>query len=164
MNLQWPCFELSLSCLYYYKMKSILYLLSALVLFLNLASAQQFNPDKKKNYSKNPYWIKLMDDPSANYFEVIYSYEKYWENRELPVEEDLIIGQRKDEDKKNFVERLLNFREEKRERKNEELAFYCKKFRYWKIKTEPYVLDDGHIMSADERVKEWKNVKSKTQK
>jgi hypothetical protein len=46
--------------------------------------------------SKKPRWIKLMHDPSANYFETVKAFDKYWKTREEPEEE----GERKENERR----------------------------------------------------------------
>ena len=95
---------------------------------------------KKLNYSKHPYWIEMMNDPKANYFETIKAYEQFWQNKKLPLEEDDVIGQTKKEPtKKSF------------------LSKWFKSFKHWKLKVMPFVQEDGSILDADERLKLWQN-------
>ena len=43
------------------------------------ASARNFSADTA-NY---PYWIRMMQDPEANYFATVSAFEKYWKNRRI---------------------------------------------------------------------------------
>jgi putative cell wall-binding protein len=113
---------------------------------------------KNLNYAKQPYWIEMMRDPNTNYFETIKAYTVFWEKRKKPKEEDDIIGQSKTiEAKKNFLQRWFKSKEEREEEEIKKYALDVKKFRHWKIITEPYVQEDGKILSADERLKIWQD-------
>ena len=117
---------------------------------------------KNLNYSKHPYWIEMMNDPQANYFETIKAYDAFWENRKQPKEEDEIIGQSKTpEARKNFLQRWFKSKEEREEEEIKKYALDVKKFRHWKIKTEPFVQEDGRILSPEERLKLWQEQQSK---
>ena len=113
---------------------------------------------KKLNYSKHPYWIEMMNDPKANYFETIKAYEQFWQNKKLPLEEDDVIGQTKKEPtKKNFLSKWFKSKEEREEEEIRKYSFDIKKFKHWKLKVMPFVQEDGSILDADERLKLWQN-------
>lgn len=106
-------------------------------------------------YKANPVWKEMMDDPNANYFEVQKAFDLFWEGKEMPLEEDEIIGEKR-KLKDTFINRLFNAQELKEQQEREDLAFDCKRYRRWLIKTEPYIHDDGSIMSTGERLELWK--------
>lgn len=111
---------------------------------------------KSINYSKKPYWIEMMKDPKANYFETIKAYDAFWENRKKPREEDEVIGQEKTvAAKRGFLSRWFKSKEEREEAEIKKYALDVKKFKHWKLKTEPYVQEDGTILDADTRLKLW---------
>ena len=113
---------------------------------------------KSVNYSKKPYWIEMMKDPKANYFETIKAYDAFWENRKKPKDEDDIIGQSKTvEAKRGFLSRWFKSKEERDETDIKKYALDVKKFKHWKLKTEPYVQEDGSILDADTRLKIWQD-------
>lgn len=113
---------------------------------------------KKLNYSKHPYWIEMMNDPKANYFETIKAYEQFWQNKKLPLEEDDVIGQTKKEPtKNNFLSKWFKSKEEREEEEIRKYSFDIKKFKHWKLKVMPFVQEDGSILDADERLKLWQN-------
>ena len=39
--------------------------------------------DNQKDYASYPYWIEMMQDQDANFYETVEAFEKYWENREI---------------------------------------------------------------------------------
>ena len=111
---------------------------------------------KSINYSKKPYWIEMMKDPKANYFETLQAYNAFWENRKKPREEDDVIGQEKTvEAKRGFLSRWFKSKEEREEAEIKKYALDVKKFKHWRLKTEPYVQEDGTILDADTRLKLW---------
>jgi hypothetical protein len=113
---------------------------------------------KRINYSKHPYWIEMMNDPKANYFETVKAYEQFWQNKKIPLEEDDIIGQTKKEPtKNNFLSKWFKSKEEREEEEIKKYSFEIKKFKHWKLKVTPFVQEDGTILDADERLKLWQN-------
>ena len=60
-----------------YFMKKILFLLLLVFLFSSNGRAQQ---NDTANY---PYWIEMMQDPSANFFQTQRAFELFWENKEV---------------------------------------------------------------------------------
>ncbi len=68
--------------------------ISSLILFFLLASTVQYaqNPNSITsttqspgyiNYHEYPYWIDMMQDPEANFFETQKAFYEYWEGREI---------------------------------------------------------------------------------
>lgn len=113
---------------------------------------------KRINYSKHPYWIEMMNDPKANYFETVKAYEQFWQNKKIPLEEDDVIGQTKKEPtKNNFLSKWFKSKEEREEEEIKKYSFDIKKFKHWKLKVTPFVQEDGTILDADERLKLWQN-------
>jgi hypothetical protein len=140
---------------------------SMLVMMLcmhELAIAQQDNPvlteknmdpTKVALYKASPLWKDMMNDPRANFFEVKKAFQLFWEGKEMPLEEEDIIGEKR-KLKNNFINRTFNARELSEQQERESLAFDCKKYRWWLLKTEPFIHDDGSIMSDEERLELWK--------
>lgn len=142
-------------------MQKFSYIILLIVAFGSLTSSAQATK-KNLNYSKHPYWIEMMNDPDANYFETLKAYDVFWENRKQPKEEDEIIGQSKTaEAKKNFLQRWFKSKEEREEEEIKKYALDVKKFKHWKLKTEPFVQEDGRILSAEERLKLWQEQQNK---
>lgn len=73
-------------------------LISILCLALYSVSWSQISSQKEeiraydstgsKDYSLYPWWIEMMDDSSANYFEVQKAFDAYWEGKIIPVREE----------------------------------------------------------------------------
>lgn len=135
------------------RIKHTLFLAILLIASINLISQ---NSKKNLNYAKHPYWIEMMNDPKANYFETIKAYDEFWAKRKQPKEEDEIIGQSKTaEGKRSFLQRWFKSKEERQEEEIRKYTLDVKKFKYWKRKVEPYVQEDGSILDADARLKIW---------
>lgn len=56
--------------------------LFAFILIL-LSQASAFAQELPKDAATYPYWVEMMQDPSANFFETQLAFETYWENREV---------------------------------------------------------------------------------
>lgn len=137
---------------------NIIAFISMLTLLIISSDLISQTTSKRINYSKHPYWIEMMNDPKANYFETIKAYEQFWQNKKIPLEEDDIIGQTKKEPtKNNFLSKWFKSKEEREEEEIKKYSFDIKKFKHWKLKVTPFVQEDGTILDADERLKLWQN-------
>ncbi len=137
---------------------NIIAFISMLTLLIISSDLISQTTSKRINYSKHPYWIEMMNDPKANYFETIKAYEQFWQNKKIPLEEDDIIGQTKKEPtKNNFLYKWFKSKEEREEEEIKKYSFDIKKFKHWKLKVTPFVQEDGTILDADERLKLWQN-------
>jgi hypothetical protein len=120
-----------------------LVLLFGLLFCSEIAYAQKSNT---KIYAKRPVWIGMMND-STNYFEALKAFETYWKFHPKPKEEDEIIGEHRKKEK-------LGRKEERAEEKQEEsnkLTFQYKRFKWWQMKVEPWVQEDGSILSKEKQ-------------
>lgn len=137
---------------------NIIAFISMLTLLMISSDLISQTTSKRINYSKHPYWIEMMNDPKANYFETVKAYEQFWQNKKIPLEEDDIIGQTKKEPtKNNFLSKWFKSKEEREEEEIKKYSFEIKKFKHWKLKVTPFVEEDGTILDADERLKLWQN-------
>jgi hypothetical protein len=134
-------------------------ILALLCCISNFTMAQQngtpTDTSRFKLYRTSPVWKDMLDDPNANYFEVQKAFELFWSGKELPVEEDEIIG----EDhrlKNNFINRTFNAKELREQQERDALAFDYKRYHWWLIKMEPYVQEDGRILTMEQRLELWK--------
>ena len=50
-----------------------------------MAKQEEATNDTLSNY---PYWIAMMDNPNVNYYKAVEAFDKYWEHRERPTEND----------------------------------------------------------------------------
>jgi hypothetical protein len=131
--------------------------LSILVFTLNsFSQTPTTDTSKFPLYRISPVWKDMIDDTTANFFQVQKAFELFWNGKELPEEEDEVIGE-KGRLKNTFINRMFNGRELKEQQLRESLTFDYKRYRRWLIKTEPYVKDDGSIMTPTERLQLWKN-------
>lgn len=131
-----------------------------LLLFLLLFTAiQSFAQEQNRIYKKKPVWVDMMDDENVNYYEALKAYDTFWQYHEKPENEE---GDWMPEGKDYFQEK-----EKKRSKRQlkelqmlEELRYEVKRFEFWKRESEPYVQEDGSILSMDERIKIWQNAKN----
>jgi hypothetical protein len=115
----------------------------------------QIDTSKYTIYRTNPVWQEMLDDSSANFFEVQKAYALFWAGKEIPGDENEIIGDGP-RLKNNLVNKLFNAKELEEQKERDQLSFSCKKYRWWVIKTEPFVQEDGSILPPYERLKLWK--------
>ena len=118
---------------------------------------------KKGAYAEFPLWIEMMEDTLTNYFEAQKAFETYWKSRPLPVEEEDIIGHTawKAEDRKSWLQKIFTTKKERKEQESELLAFQFKKFKNWERAMQPYVQDDGSILTPTQRIAIWREHHSK---
>jgi hypothetical protein len=136
--------------------------ITLLISFIIFINSQLFSQNKTSNYSKSPYWIDMMNDPNANYFETIKAYDTFWEKRKKPNEENDIIGQNKSANKKQtLLQRWFKTKEEREEEESRKYILDVKKFEHWKMIVKPYVQEDGRILNADEKLRLWKEQQGK---
>lgn len=123
------------------------WLIPAFVLLSISAIAQQ-KKLTEKDYAQKPHWIQMMDVEGVNFNETLKAYDVYWQHNNLPEEEgDRYIG--KGDAKKKKVSK----KELKEINKSAEMRFQIKKFEHWKIINEPFVKENGNIMTAAEKLK-----------
>lgn len=108
-----------------------------------------------KAYKQYPHWITMMEDTLSNYYEVNKAFDIYWSEHDMPKEEDQILGmkdadEKEKEDKAGWLKRLFSRR---RGPDETEMALALKKYRHWKLMMEPWVQEDGSILTPYERKK-----------
>ncbi len=133
-----------------------------LSLFSLKSNAQEFTEKQLKQWSKEPVWVTMIENPNANYFETVAAFDAFWKNRELPVEEDQILsaGRQEREHLETKREKRKRIRKEKKMSKEEkeeavirnQYAFAVKKYRHWLVAVEPYVQPDGRILTKEEQL------------
>ena len=110
--------------------------------------------DSLENY---PLWIDMMNDPNVNYYKAVEAFNKYWEHRPKPTEDDGegkgIFG--KDKSK-----------EEKEEEANRSIQYVYeyKQFLNWMQTNKNLVKPDGTIMTQEEILEQWKKQNTDTLK
>ena len=116
--------------------------------FFSFTGFSQQKTYTEKDYARNPHWISMMNTEGVNFNETVRAYDIYWQNHILPEEEaDRYIGKGGKENKR------ISKKELRDRRAGAAMRFEIKKFEHWKIKNEPFIKENGHIMSADERLK-----------
>ena len=137
----------------------------SLLLTFSLFSQGPLSAQSAKKYHQHPYWIDMMKDPNVNYFEACKAYDAFWKGRIKPREEEEIIGQQNDvnagADKDHYKAERREKKEKQQDADLQKYAFDCKKFENWKRQNAPYVKSDGHLMTADERLKVWHQQRGK---
>ena len=115
-----------------------------------------------------PDWVAMIDDPSVNYFDALKSYDNYWKTHPKPTEEEEEFGN--PVDAKGKSEKVLRREERERERESsrkkklkgesleqvEYLKYQSKRFENWALEVKPWVQENGHILTYEERTEIWK--------
>ena len=108
--------------------------------------------DSLENY---PYWIAMMDDPNVNYYKAVEAFEKYWEHREKPAEDD---GEAKD----IYGKEKSKEEKEKEANRTIEYVYEYKQFLNWQQIHKNLINPDGRIMSPEEVIEQWKKLNTDT--
>lgn len=116
-------------------------------LFFCLSAFGQAKTPTKKDFAQKPYWISMMDIEGVNFQETLKAYDIYWKHHPMPEEEGDRIVPRNGQPEKNISKKELKAIWE-----GAEMRFQIKKFLHWKIKNEPFVKENGNIMTAAERL------------
>lgn len=147
---------------YFHSMKKSLRLslLTGAVLLCLSYSGMAQNTAKPKGISI-PGWVKAMNDPNANYNLAVKDYEAFWKTHEKPADEEQLMNKGTEEVKQNI--KALSKREIKHQRELDYYRYQCKRFDNWVRENKPYVQPDGHILSADERLKLWQQSQKERQ-
>ncbi len=64
-------------------MKKITLLALAIAAFCVFGYTQSQQQQTSKDYASYPYWIEMMQDQEANYFETVEAFNAYWKTREI---------------------------------------------------------------------------------
>jgi hypothetical protein len=135
------------------------------VLLLSVGFRSSAIAQSAKKYHQYPYWINMMNDPNVNYVEACKAYDAFWNGRAKPRQEDDIIGQHEDvntgSDKDHYKAEHRSKKEKQLDEDLQKYAFQCKKFENWRRQNAPFVKSDGHLMTADERLKVWQQQRGK---
>lgn len=103
-----------------------------------------------------PDWVKAMEDPNANYFKTVKAYKDFWKGREKPADEDELKERSR---KAPAPAAPLSEKEMQEQRIENYYRYQCKRFENWMRENKAYVQKDGHILTADERLKLWEQTK-----
>ena len=125
-------------------------------------SSRKVSKATLRAYRKDPVWISMMKDSSANYYDVLLAYNEFWKKRPEPdVEEAFERQQNKkegkedekeeEENKRSLVGRL--FHSEKKEvAESSQYMIEYKRFKTWKWDMLPYVQPDGTMLTPHQRL------------
>ena len=123
------------------------YCLVTFVLFLSFSGWAQNKKLTEKEYALKPHWIQMMDIEGVNFNETIKAYDVYWQHHNMPEEEgDKYNGKGVQKTQKVSKKELREINAGAR------MRFQIKKFEHWKIKHEPFVKENGNIMTTAERL------------
>lgn len=123
-------------------------LLALLCLVAAKLSAQQQH--SLKEYARSPLWIGMMDDTTANFFEVEKAYATYWAHHEQPEGEHDVIGEHEEREK------IPSRRKQRRIQAENDLRMAVKRYQRWREDMLPWVQADGRILTPAERLAIWK--------
>lgn len=99
-----------------------------------------------------PYWIDMMNDSNVNYYDAVAAFDKYWENRVKPTEED---GEAEDIfDKQKSEEEIAE-----EESRTVEYVYEYKQFLHWKQINKNLVKPDGTLFTNEEILEHWEKQK-----
>ncbi len=111
--------------------------------------------NSKDSSSIQPLWIEMMNDPNVKYYDAVDAFEKYWEHREKPTEDDGeardIFGKEKSQAEKN-----------EEANRSIEYVYEYKQFLNWQQRNKNLVKPDGTIMKPEEIIEQWKKSNADT--
>ncbi len=117
----------------------------------------------EKEYEKYPYWVAMINDSTANFFEAEKAFQLWWTVRPLPVEEREILGDPEVFNREEgFFDRMIKTKKEIREAESQEYAFEYKAFKQWQLRMAPWVQPDGSILSPSKRLHIWEQEQKKS--
>jgi len=122
-------------------------ILLPLLLATSALFAQQTANSQKNN---DPAWVRMMEDPNVNFFEIEKEFNDFWKGKELPIEEREILDVQKNSERKR---RFFSRKPSQEKTDAEKYAFAYKKYQWWRRQVLPYVQPDGRILSQQEQVK-----------
>jgi hypothetical protein len=111
--------------------------------------------EKNDSLANFPYWIAMMDSPGVNYYKAIEAFDKFWEHRQKPTEDD---GEGKD---------IYGKEKSKTEKEGEstrsiQYVYEYKRFLNWMQTNKNLVKPDGTIMTPEEIIEQWKKTQNDT--
>ena len=110
---------------------------------------------KNDSLARFPYWIAMMDSPGVNYNATVTAFEKYWEHREKPTEDDGegqdIYGKTKSgKEREAEAHRTIAY------------VYEYKQFLNWKQRNKNFIKSDGTLMTPEEILAAWKKSQTDT--
>ena len=147
--------------------KTFLLVLIAIIMLSFKANAQQ-TADTIPEYGKNPAWIKMIDNPQANYYETIKAFDSYFTYHKKPKDE--ADSQTEATEKENNTEIDVSDNSYIKSLSTEELNNYArlkyqvKRYENWKREMKPFVQEDGRILTNEERAAIWQKQQEEIKK
>jgi hypothetical protein len=137
--------------------------LCLMLIGVGIGHAQAFSEKQLREWEKNPHWIAMMDDTTANYFETVAAFEAFWKNRELPVEEDEVLGaDREDRESDSFLAGIFRSKEKEERQKRtlrHKYQYEVKRYKHWKLLAQPWIQEDGSILYPSQQMEIWRSVR-----
>lgn len=142
------------------KFTAILFMLLTMSVYGICQSNPVYN---KADYKDHPVWIKMMDDPNVNYYEAVEAYETYMKAHQLTGEQEEEEMLSADPKKREEYQREMK-RENKKIKtdqqrqalvERDQLNYQIKRFKGWMQEVKPFVQENGHILTAEERMVIW---------
>lgn len=102
----------------------------------------------------------MIDDPGANYFETIKAFREFWKGYRIPGEPEemeerdefeVLVGLEPEKPKKRDEKEREREKREKKTRKGPDYSYQVKRFKGWIKNVQPWVQEDGHILTQEER-------------
>ncbi len=143
-------------------------LLSIAVIMLSFKANARSTSDSIPDYGKNPAWIKMIDNPQANYYETIKAFDTYFTYHKKPKDE--ADSQTEASEKENNTEIDASDNAYIKSLSTEELNNYArlkyqvKRYENWKREMKPFVQDDGRILTNEERAAIWQKQQEEIKK
>lgn len=116
-----------------------------------VASGANKSAKQPIDYTKEPYWINMMDDPKVNYYEAIKAYDAFWAanggepKKNRLTQEEIAAGM-----EAKLANQTLTSEEMKKKELNDYFIEKCQAFRYWKAFNEPLVQSNGSILTPEQ--------------
>lgn len=121
-----------------------------LPLLLSTRSGAQSSVSTIREYARKPLWIGMMEDTTANYFEVEKAFNTYFGHHELPAGEEEEINEHREREK------IPSKRRQRKISAENKLRMNVKRYYRWREDMLPYVQEGGRILSPAERIAIWK--------
>jgi hypothetical protein len=136
-----------------------------LCFFVLLHCDAQNQSAAQADYSTNPIWIKMIDDPNVNYYEALKAYNEYWKQHIKPAgeEEEMTPGEKDSQERKLEIKKeikkdrknILTEEDLKKQNENNLMKYHVKRFEQWAREMKPFVQEDGRILTDKERIEIW---------
>lgn len=110
-------------------------------------------------FKSTPVWVKMMDDENVNYFQAVLAYETFWKDRIKPEgDDDFTEGHQSKKEKREHEKFEKQLRKMNPAERNayDQLVYQNKRFEDWMHQAKPYVQENGHLLTQQERVELWK--------